>query len=818
MRAVLSPLTAAALAGTVALAMLGTAGTSLAASAASSAAASSAAAPSGPGGPSPWRPRAPAVGVLTAPRLPGDERQVCPPPARPGQMACMSVIRLPGSTSTGSAPAAAAAVAGYGPSSLRSAYRLASASARDGRGRTIAIVDAYRNPDAARNLASYRRHFGLRPCTVSSGCLRIVNQQGKARPLPGARVNWGIEEALDLDMVSALCPRCRILLVEATSASIGNLGKAENTAVSEGARFVSNSWSGGEFIGQDAYDRYFNHPGDAIVFASGDFGYGSQYPADTQYVTSVGGTTLRHQHSGRRGWSEQAWGASAGVEGTGSGCSPLEAKPSWQALDRFAPGGCLNRTENDVAADANPDTGAAIYDSYRTGGRWLQVGGTSAATPIITAAYALAGVPTRGTYPAAYPYQHSSRFFDIKSGVNGRCEPNRQYLCHGRSGYDGPTGLGSPDGTGGFSNHGARRVTLADPGTQDLRAGTSVRVQISGFDGRGSARSLAYSATGLPAGLSIARAPRSTGAVITGILPSAPGRFAVTVRGRDRVTGQAGSTRFTLVAAGSLTDAFPGSGQVELDRGGPLNGKCLTDKGDGITAGTPVVITSCGSDPAAQAWSYVPDGRPGGSGILAINNMCLSLSGARSGSGARLESCDGQAGQAWEYLPFGQLLNPASGLCLADPGGSTAQNTQLRISACDNGKAQTWTLAASPIVSGIAGMCLDQPAFDGPVDIAGCDNQARQQWIQEPDGTIQIGPGSCLDVGQSALDGARVAAGGCGPPGDNASQVWLLGPGGELINAFSGKCLADPGNATASGTRLRQEDCYGEPGEIWAVN
>ena len=712
--------------------------------------------------------------------------------------------------------AAAAAVAGYGPSGLRSAYHLTAAAARDGRGRTIAIVDAYRNPRAARDLASYRGHFGLPPCSAASGCLRIVNQRGRSRPLPRAKVNWGLEEALDLDMVSAICPKCRILLVEAASASIRNLGKAEDTAVAKGARFVSNSWSGAEFIGQAAYDHYFNHPGDAIVFASGDFGYGSQYPADTQYVTSVGGTTLRHRRSPGRSWSEQAWGAPRGGEGTGSGCSTLAAKPSWQTRDRVAAGGCLNRTENDVAADADPNTGAAIFDSYRTGGRWLQVGGTSVATPIIAAVYALAGVPARGTYPASYPYRHSSRFYDVKSGVNGNCEPSRKYLCHGRPGYDGPTGLGSPDGTGGFGRHGARRVTLVDPGPQDRQAGTRVTIKIHGIDGRASARSLAYTATGLPAGLSVAALPHSAGAAITGMLPGAPGRFVVTVRGRDRATGQTGVTRFTLVAAAPLTDAQAAPGQVALDQGGPLTGLCLTDSGDGMAAGTPVVISSCGADPDAQAWRYVPDGRPGGAGILTINDRCLSLSGRRGGSRGRLESCDGRAGQAWRYLPFGQLRNPASGLCLADPGGSRTQGTQVRISACNNGRAQTWTLPAGPIMSGIGGMCLDQAISAGPVDIARCDSKPRQ-WILEPDGTIRTGPGWCLDVGRSDLDGARVFARGCPPRGQNPSEVWLSGPGGELINASSGKCLADPGNVTSGGTTLRQEDCYGEPGEIWAV-
>jgi hypothetical protein len=142
-------------------------------------------------------------------------------------------------------------------------------------------------------------------------------------------------------------------------------------------------------------------------------------------------------------------------------------------------------------------------------------GGTSVAAAIITAVYALAGNPAEGTYPASYPYQHASRFYDVTTGANGTCEPQRRYLCHGEPGYDGPTGLGTPDGIGGFSGAGAQAVTLLDPGTQDLGVGARVTLTISAVDRDRSATSLSYTATGLPPGMAINPASGSLNGLIT---------------------------------------------------------------------------------------------------------------------------------------------------------------------------------------------------------------------------------------------------------------------------------------------------------------
>jgi Subtilase family len=486
-----------------------------------------------------------------APAAGGSERNVCPAP-RPGWASCQAVYQLAGG-SAGNAPAfvsAASPVGGYGPTSLRQAYNLTRDSLARGRHETVAIVDAYRDPYAASDLASYRSFFHLGQCTTASGCLRIVNQNGRSKSLPKAHSDWAVEQSLDLDMVSAICPHCHILLVEARSSANTNLGKAEDTAVRLGARFVSNSWSSTEEKGQSADNHYFNHPGVAIVVASGDSGYGTSYPGDLQYVTSVGGTELTHHKSGTRGWTETVWGsASKDAEGTGSGCSTLTAKPSWQraAIDIGA-SGCLDRTQNDVSAVADPATGVAVYDTYKTRGTWALVGGTSAATPIIAATYALAGDPAPRSYPASYVYQHPGHFHDVTSGADGVCPAARVYLCQARKGYDGPTGMGTPLGVTGFSASGTDPVTLVDPGSQREAAG-AIQVKITGLDTRAGARSLAWTATGLPAGVAVQAVSGLTDATLTGKVAASVAAgtvYHVVVTATDRKTKASGVTRFTI--------------------------------------------------------------------------------------------------------------------------------------------------------------------------------------------------------------------------------------------------------------------------------
>ena len=371
----------------------------------------------------------------------------CAKPTKAGYMAC-DALRVTGGTVTAKARGTAsphatadASVSGYGPADIQSAYNLASAAAANGSGETVALIDAQDDPNAESDLATYRSQFGLPACTSASGCFTKVDENGGTN-YPSPDSGWAGEISLDLDMVSATCPNCKILLVEATSASMDDLGTAVNTAVSMGADFVSNSYGGSESSTDTSYDsEYFNHPGVAITASAGDGGYGVEYPAASPYVTAVGGTSLSTA-SNARGWTESVWSTSS-TEGTGSGCSAYEPKPSWQTDS-----GCSNRTVADVSAVADPATGVAVYDTYGASG-WQVYGGTSAASPIIASVYALAGAPGANTTPASDLYADPSGLYDVTSGSNGSCSP--AYLCTAESGYDGPTGLGTPDGTAAFT-------------------------------------------------------------------------------------------------------------------------------------------------------------------------------------------------------------------------------------------------------------------------------------------------------------------------------------------------------------------------------
>ena len=452
-----------------------------------------------------------------------DYRRACAVPRR-GRMACMVLIRTnvrqrQRAVHVNVIPAGV----GYGPSQLQSAYNLPSSTA--GAGETVAIVDSYDYPTAAADLATYRSAAGLPAC--GTGCFSKVNQNGAASPLPTAAgtTGWDVEESLDIDMVSAICPLCHIILVEANSPTTQNLGTAVNSAVSLGAKFVSNSYGGSESTSDPSFDTsYYNHPGVAVTASAGDAGFGVEYPAASRYVTAVGGTSLSTA-SNARGWSETVW------SGSGSGCSADDAKPTWQTDT-----GCARRTNNDVSAVADPNTGVAIYNTYSQGG-WLEVGGTSASSPIIASTFALAGTPTAGTYPSSYPYQHTSSLFDVTSGSNGTCSP--AYLCTGEVGYDGPTGLGTPDGTTAFTGGSTtgNTVTVTSPGNQTGTVGTAVSLQIHGTDSA-SGQTLTYSATGLPAGLAI-----SSSGLISGT-PTTAGTSSVTVTATD-TTGAKGSASFT---------------------------------------------------------------------------------------------------------------------------------------------------------------------------------------------------------------------------------------------------------------------------------
>ena len=356
-----------------------------------------------------------------------------------GHARCMSLVRQPrpagNRTSGPSAQDDPLPPGALAPADLVSAYNLGGAPAP---GTTVAIVDALGYPKAESDLAVFRSRFGLAACTTANGCFTKVNQKGARSPLPTADAGWGLETALDLQTVSAVCPSCHLLLVEANSSLYTSLAAGVNTAVRLGARIVSNSYGGPESTQPAQVVRaYTGHPGVSMVASSGDYGFGpANMPAAYANVIAVGGTSLTRASVTARGWAEAAW------SGSGSGCSAYVAKPAWQK-----DGHCAMRTVADISAVSDPDTnGLYIYDTYQLPtiglqNGWLIGGGTSQAAPLISAVIARSG---RVLGDAGWIYAHRSALFDPTGGSNGFC--GNDYLCTGRPGYDAPTGAGSPNG------------------------------------------------------------------------------------------------------------------------------------------------------------------------------------------------------------------------------------------------------------------------------------------------------------------------------------------------------------------------------------
>jgi subtilase family serine protease len=438
---------------------------------------------------------------------------------------------------------------GYGPSQFQAAYNLTAASAADGSGTTVAVVDAYNDPTAASDLAEYRSAAGLPALT--SGQFTQYNQEGETSPLPATAPlddDWTLEESLDVDMVSAICPLCKIDLVEANNDSGTGLYVAEETAATTlGAKYISNSWGGSETSSDTTYDsEYFGVSGVVYTASAGDSAYsgGVIYPATSPHVVAVGGTSL-DTSSNSRGWTESVWDTSS-TEGTGSGCSSYEPQPAWQTSISILKAACSDRVDNDVAADADPNTGAAVYDTSNDNGGWNEVGGTSESSPMIAAVFALAGNNGNGGNNAADSiYTHTGNLYEVTASSNGTCTPPAadSVLCTATGAantYNGPTGWGTPDGLTAFQSTSTtgNTVTVTNPGSQTGTVGTAASLQITATDSA-SGQTLTYSATGLPAGLSI----NSSTGLVTGT-PTTAGSNSVTVTAKD-TTGASGSASFT---------------------------------------------------------------------------------------------------------------------------------------------------------------------------------------------------------------------------------------------------------------------------------
>ncbi|MFN8028066.1 MAG: hypothetical protein U0W40_17380 [Acidimicrobiia bacterium] len=479
---------------------------------------------------------------------------VCSYAVEPGSAHCNARVRTDAvaqslAATADASPAVVAPGSGaYGPADLQSAY---GAPTDAGAGRTVAIVDAYDNPNAEADLAAYRGAYGLPECSTANGCFRKVDQNG-GTAYPAANAGWATEISLDLQMVSAVCPKCNILLVEAASNSFGNLGTAVNRAATMGAVAISNSYGGGEFSGETTYGAsYYNHPGIAVTVSSGDAGYGVEYPAASQYVTAVGGTSLRPASGG--GWAETAW------SGAGSGCSGYEPKPAWQTDT-----GCARRSVADVSAVADPATGVWVYDTYGGSG-WAVYGGTSASAPIIGAVYGMAGAANPADYVAKYAYANRGALHDVTAGSNGSCGGG--YLCTALAGYDGPTGLGTPNGVAAFAP-GAPVTPVADftvaasPTTVSVTKGTSgsstlTLASLNGFNAPVALKATVSPATGLTATVPSSVTVNGTATAALGLQATTPGTYTVTVTATSGATVHTANVTVTVPTPDFTVTASP---------------------------------------------------------------------------------------------------------------------------------------------------------------------------------------------------------------------------------------------------------------------
>jgi hypothetical protein len=774
---------------------------------------------------------------------------------------------------------AAAPPAGYSPSNLRSAYNLASAATSGGKGATVAIIGVDDDPAAASDLAVYRTQYGLPACTTASGCLSKVNENGAVSPLPPAAPAPGsfydpdgFAGPVDADMVSAICPNCRILLVEAQSPYVFDMGTAVDSAVALGAKFVIVDWDDGGNISIAADEKYFDHPGVAIVAPAGDQGYGndlpsgSYYPADSEFVTAVGGTTLT-KASNARGWAETVWGPPTienGLYSTGSQCSPYYGKPSWQTDT-----GCAGRTANDVAAVADPGTPVAFYDTDAGAGGWQQGGGTTVAASIVGAVYALAGPPAPDSYPVSYPYHDTAGLYPVTSGSNalsGDCPASAAYLCTAGPGYNGPAGWGTPDGTGAFTLGGADEVALISPGEQ--YAGVlpeAVSIQLRAQDS--AANPLTFTATGLPPGVTLDPA---TGLISGTVTADYSG--TVTVSASDSA-GASASVSFAWSAENDLEVFSPGIQQTEPSTAVSLKvpfrepDKSATDTfsatglppgltlnpGTGVISGTTsatiasYTVTVTGQDSDGSASTITFSWRVWNLVTITIPNQQQLTVGIPFKT--TVSATDSAPGSTFTYsassLPPGITINPATGVISGTPtalwDSDLTASAPFQITATDEAGSQgfaysNWyvggviTFRTVPAQVSVADRGVNL-AFTVSDNAKGDSLSYNAQGLPPGVGFIQ---GSYTSTGNAT---ATVLAGWPSTPGTyhvtltadgfyfgsgSTTFTWTVKPatitpptGPVVLGGGHDKCLDDTGNSAASGTKIEVRTCDGSAEQRW---
>jgi hypothetical protein len=778
--------------------------------------------------------------AVAAGGLPANVKQECPPSPSAATMSCLALVRtdVPGHLGlmTG-------APAGFGPAQLASAYNLASASASRGKGETVALVDAFDDPRAAADLATYRTQFGLPPCdkATGAGCLTKASFSSGA-PLPRADKAWAAQESMDIDMVAAICPNCHTLLDESGLTFEPDLEGVPN------AKFVSYGFA------EPENPAFFNNistfaqqDGVAIVVAAGDSGYGTEYPASSQFVTAVGGTSLVQDAGSARGWTESAW------SDTSSGCSTEQFQPSWQS---GVSAGCPMREGNDVSAVADPETGVAFYDSYQSGG-WGVGGGTNVASAIITAIYALAGTPTPGTYPSSYPYLDPGGLNDITAGANGTCSPSS--LCTAGPGYDGPTGLGSPNGIAAFGPGPSTKnvITLsAIEGTGlSLTVGHNIGIYFVQVLDSGSSPNLKLSVTGLPPGLAMTE---DGGALIKGT-PTSAGSFLVKLKAVDQ-TGASGTLTLPLtVYSNAITITAPDQESTPVgtavtpvriqaadsDTSQPLTfavahlppGLSLTQTGPGTATisgtattagrygGLITVTDSTGASQTARiGWGVF--------GTLAVGGQANRTSSSGDPVLLNFHATDSDPTAVLSYgfttLPPGLGMDFDTGQISGWPSRPGVYHVTLLVN--DNfgamaSRSLTWTVKAAPD-AGPAGplrlsagnLCLDDKGnakADGTVvEVTRCDNSPAQRWTVVKDGSLRI-HGMCLDTrGHSLHTGAKAILWTCGSRG---SQSWTRANPGQVMDIYAGRCLAAAGRRPSTGARVALANCGTASNQRWTL-
>jgi hypothetical protein len=361
---------------------------------------------------------------------------------------------------------------GLDPKDLREAYELPETG---GSSQTVAIVDAYNDPYAESDLQEYRKKYKVyfkgteTACTEANHCFTKINQKGETKNYPENNSVWSGEISLDLDMVSAACPQCHILLVEASSEpeELSSLITANEeaakweveepeTKTKRKATEVTNSWGGVESSEDTSDDKYFDHPGLPTFAAAGDvqydgcdhkFGAGICYPAASQYVIAVGGVKLKKTSETWKAPTQEVWKEETETRknGTGSGCSKYEPKLPGQKELPANRSYCEHRLDNDVSADAAVESAVSVCDSYISG-CWENFGGTSASSPFVAGVEAHATSATQLLGASAF-YKKPSMLFDVTKGSNGTCTPptEDEYFCTAEVGYDAPTGEGTPN-------------------------------------------------------------------------------------------------------------------------------------------------------------------------------------------------------------------------------------------------------------------------------------------------------------------------------------------------------------------------------------